>query len=567
MFSAFLTQIHLGGFNAAGVFMTMIWSLSPLGAQSILRCFDTALKDTQTQGPVVYFDTNTPPFFTESTYWGQGGNIDLTRSMYTAAMLSADETKASSQDSWGNVKIPYMSSYENDHLDGSWVTVPDTDELVFSSLVGIPTAMTEPGSRINYTFNMESSYIDLKCSSVFYSNDSHADYVNGSYYGSYISFDNTSLITRPSSSDFPGVANGTWQACEYDKYKEIEPWVLAADTFIDPLWLKRKSMWIWSHVPAHMAEAREDISTYYSPSAFVNETNILTSQASLLLKSPSPLQLKSYGADRGADYGVDELSTTCSISQTYVESRIKCSRTESLRAGECSVIAQRVSQMPHSSTNITHLSFPWVFSTLSMMMPKASGLQNNHGLADTSLAYLFNTSSYFLLDGTSQILPSLDYITPRDIGFRLGQLINTYLMAGQAFESITGGISPGHIGNLSTLASIHIYEEVYIVSTAWVTVFFVTALVMFAGSVAGALFCHISKAPEILGYASSAIRDSKYVNLAPGFGALGGLEMTKAFEGIEFRYGVVGKLENGHQVLGISWQVNAQPVKRGVPYV
>ncbi|KAG6365480.1 hypothetical protein INS49_007091 [Diaporthe citri] len=258
VFSAFLTQIHLGGLNTVGVLMTMIWSLSPLGAQSILRAFGTALKDTQTHGPVVYFDTNTPPFFFESTFWGQSGNFDLTRSMYTAAMLSADETKASSQDSWGNVKIPYMSSYENTHPDDSWVQVPDNDNLVFSS---------------------------------------------------------------------------------------------------------------------------------------------------------------------------------------------------------------------------------------------------------------------------------------------------------QAFESIAGGISPGHIGNLTTLASIHTYEEVYTINTPWITVFFVTALVMFAGSIAGAVFCHVSRTPDILGYASSAIRDSKYVNLAPGFGGLAGLEMTKAFEGIEFRYGVVERMKSGQEVLGVSWKL------------
>lgn len=542
--------------------MTMIWSLSPLGAQSILRAFGTALKDTHTHGPVMYFDTNTPPFFTESTFWGPGGNFDLTRSMYTAAMLSADETKASNQDSWGNVKIPYMSSYTNNHSDDSWVQVPDNDNWVFSSLVGLPATMAETGARLNYTFDMESSYIELQCPSVVYLNrsyPSYGDYINSSDYYPYTSFDNTSLIRQPSLLEFPEVENGTWQACVHDENNNNETWILASDTFVDPLWLERKSMWIWSHVPDHLAESRELISTYYSPNAFVNETNILTSQASLLLKSVSSLS--------SISNTVNEFSTTCSISQPYIESRIKCSRTDPLKSGECSVIAQRVSQAPHPSTNITHLSFPWVFSTLSMMIPKASGLQNNHGLADTSLAYLFNTSSSFLLDGTNQMLPNLDQVTASDIGFRLGQLINTYLMASQAFESIAAGISPGHIGNLTTLASIHTYEEVYATNKPWITVFFVTALVMFLGSIAGAVFCHVSKTPEILGYASSAIRDSKYVSLAPGFGGLGGLEMTKAFENIEFRYGVVERMKSGQEMLGVSWKVNVKPAEKGVPYV
>lgn len=33
------------------------------------------------------------------------------------------------------------------------------------------------------------------------------------------------------------------------------------------------------------------------------------------------------------------------------------------------------------------------------------------------------------------------------------------------------------------------------------------------------------------------------------------------------RYGFIENLESGQQVLGVSWQVNARPVERGVPYV
>lgn len=172
-----------------------------------------------------------------------------------------------------------------------------------------------------------------------------------------------------------------------------------------------------------------------------------------------------------------------------------------------------------------------------------------------------------MLDGTRDTNLNLENIKPEDFSYRLGQLINSYLIANQAFESIASGMSPNHLGKITANASIHTFEAVYSISIPWLTIFFITTLVMFVGSLAGAVFCHMSKTPEILGYASSSIRDSKYVNLAPGSGGLGGLEMTKVFGGIEFRYGVVGELDSGQQVLGVSWKANARPVKRGVPYL
>lgn len=147
--------------------MTAIWALSPLGAQSILRILGT--KDVEIYGPVVYFNTDIPPLFTGSSFWGSGTTretFDLIRSVYAGAMLSADSTKESPQDSWGNVKIPYLTSYATESSDGSWSKVPD-DGVVFSSLIGLPAVSIRPGSRLG--FNIESSYIELQCDPLSFS--------------------------------------------------------------------------------------------------------------------------------------------------------------------------------------------------------------------------------------------------------------------------------------------------------------------------------------------------------------------------------------------------------------
>lgn len=190
------------------------------------------------------------------------------------------------------------------------------------------------------------------------------------------------------------------------------------------------------------------------------------------------------------------------------------------------------------------------------------------------MAYLANTSLSYILSYDANSA-TLDNLTDTDISRRLGQLINTYLMISQAYDSISAGrlgedstnelLSP--IDNITTTMSIVKTEEIYTINAAWLTAFFVAAIAMLAASIVGAVFCHGSITPEILGFASTAIRGSKYVDLAPGFGTLGGLEMTKAFEKIEFRYGVVSKSDSGQEVLGVSCKVNAERVKKRVPYV
>lgn len=316
------------------------------------------------------------------------------------------------------------------------------------------------------------------------------------------------------------------------------------DTFLDPLWFER--------------QMRDLDGFQVSPAAFANETGIYTTQARLQLLTWSLNYNIATSAPR---------ATTCWLSQPYIESEVECTWFDSSVEPSCAVVAQRLSQKPHVSTSITSLSFQAVFSQFSSLLPTASGLQYSYRLSNPSILYLMNTSSSFLLDPSSRTLGDLSTIPARDIGPRLGQLLNTYLISSQAFESITNGIPNDDVDNITAAAQTISTREVYAINQPWLAVFFVTTLVMLIGSVIGAVFCHISHTPEILGFASSAIRDSKYVKLAPGFGALGCLEMTKAFEGIEFRYGVVDKQNDGHEVIGVSWKLNVERAKKGVAYI
>lgn len=554
LFSAFLTQFKLGGLNVIGVSMTIAWALSPLGAQSILRVIGTDSRDVETNGSVAYFDTNTESGFTTygSTYFVSGGQ-DVTaviNSMYAASLMSADSIKSSGQDLWGNIKVPYLQ-YTDSSSGDAWVTVPDDGSIEFSSLVGLPLATNiNPVLGLKSNFTMESSHIQLECSPFVTTAALDNGYLDLDAVRSY---ENSSLDRTCEGPEITKIPkNGTFQALTssaVDNY--IFPWILALDTFVDQLWVDRLCHPSYRRMPGN--------SFGNSPATFAQNTTISTSQAKL--------QLLAW--DQSIDTPEsDPVSTTCAVSQSWVESRVDCDWSTS---PSCAVTAQRPSQKQHASSNITHLSFPNIFTSFSAGLPGASGLTYLLGLGDASLIYLANTSTSYIssLEGRSA---SLENVTTGDTSYRLGQLINTYLMISQAYSSISAGSLgkdsyESHILNVTTTMRITKSETIYTINAVWLAAFFVTAIAMLIGSILGAIFCHSSITPEILGFASAAIRDSKYVDLAPGFGALGGLEMTKAFEKIEFRYGVVKKTETGEEVLGVSWKVSAERVKKRVPYV
>lgn len=256
----------------------------------------------------------------------------------------------------------------------------------------------------------------------------------------------------------------------------------------------------------------------FSPATFANERGIPTSEARLQLLAWT----ENFNA---AQY--DPLATTCRVSQPWVESRVDCNWSTS---PACMVTAQRPSQKQHASSNITHLSFPNAFMRFNADLPGASGLQYLQRLSDASIIYLINTSSSYILSREGRH-GTLGNLADSDISRRLGQLINTYLMISQAYESIsTGNLGKdptndigSPIYNITTTMWIAKTEDIYTINTTWLAAFFVTAIAMLIGSILGAVFCHSSITPEILGFASEAIRDSKHVDLAPGFGALGGL--------------------------------------------
>lgn len=158
--STVTTHYTLRAVNYVGVLLCLLWSLSPLGGQALLRVLSLGIKSQTQVQPLFYLDTS-----------AQGvksvlGTASLTvfmssfSAILSASLISPMPVQQSSMDNWGNVKIPFLFNVTNTTSDG-WISVPTDGNISYTSILGTPIAGIP--SLGNATFQMTFSYFDLDC--------------------------------------------------------------------------------------------------------------------------------------------------------------------------------------------------------------------------------------------------------------------------------------------------------------------------------------------------------------------------------------------------------------------
>ncbi|TEA10795.1 hypothetical protein C8034_v008697 [Colletotrichum sidae] len=549
-----LVHFQLRALNLLALFLLLIWVFSPLGGQSILRMLTTRSNKISRPSDVVYFDTDAPSQFaawSESSPTSYAFNINrmsIVDAMYSALILSPDAVKSDSMDVWGNVKIPALSSYGSLD-DPEWQTVPSSpNDVEFSSLVGVPVTRVSEG---NTTFYLESSYADLACTNL--TTDAFA--TNGSTSSSRFHFA-TAVVFNESPlcmSDRCGAAapNGTWQGWNLNgtmlrNFTLANPdpqagWNLALDTFVNTsLW--GDLAWAQGHgIP---------YGRFNSPGSLVNETNIDARPTTLLFQARQQTDARA---------PPDYVTSRCSVTQHHVESRVRCSRAAAAPGGEsssarqtCRVLAQRPSRKPHASERVSQLSFPRVFRYVSRKLPLAT---NHHGTsytADISLNYLDDPSSAVMTAAASQ--PELARVPARVFGFRLARLVNSYVFLSQAFDSApSGSVDAQAVFETNVTAGVDVETgvEVWKVETVWVGLYILSCAVFLVGALTSAVVAHFVHGPDVLGYVSSNVRDSKFMEIPAGAGRMDGIMLTKMLKDKKVRYGYTQAASENTPLVGV----------------
>ncbi|RTE78990.1 hypothetical protein BHE90_006510 [Fusarium euwallaceae] len=540
-----ITQFSLRIFNPLGICLLLIWSFSPLGAQSLLRMLGSRLDPKMEPSTIVYFDTNGQTRAARNLGF-QASGVDtmspfessLLASWYNALILAPEDSKTDPMDLWRNVKIPFLSHDSDDKADSEgWIEVDSTSDIAsFSSLAGIALTDVPTG---NTTLTIESNYLDLNCSIIQKDN----------YFEEELGLTNHSWTIKSAVAPQRTTGkNGTWHGYPMNRGEDdlrSITWSMAIDRFVDVYWLNnitdRKELWDQGFTPA-IFEQLQGIE--------VKPTQILFQ---------AKFALNAYARRLG-------VHALCQAHQEYVESRVECSRRSSTARYECAVVAQRPSKRTHAPSDILHFSFPDVFGWTSRDMPLVSNiLQGGGSFPDLSLRYLLNPKLNDIL-GTNHA-ETFKGMKGEVFSRRFSQIINTYFLLSQQFlkKSTSSTTDDGYYEhNISTPVEVSSALVMkYDIYMGWMTLFFVSCIVLLLSGVSGVVFTHMADGPEILGYASTVVRDSKFIDISNGVdsGAVGAAEISLAMKNERVRYGFMDSTPEGKPLLGVGREGETRPIK------
>ncbi|CAI0644866.1 unnamed protein product [Colletotrichum noveboracense] len=515
--STVITLFQLRTLNFVAIGLFLVWACSPLGVQAFLRMMDTSLVPDPSPVDIAYFDTQAP--LADGVSSGQGSSVvdSLNRpklaslaTLYTILVGTPKANKIDAMDLWGNVRIPYLS----EDADSTWRSISSNpEEVEYSSLAGVPVHYAGTG---NATFSLESSYIRLVCPNAtkFPASDIAKGTANRTA--------KANVTTDYMTEEYP---NGTWRGYDYQRgsggYISTQ-WGIAIDRFVDLYWIthgKEGQGWDW--MPAYADNG--------SLAMFSNETGITAGPTKFLLRM-------ALAQPQITKKNRDNLEISCDITQKYVESRVSCSYLAGQRS--CRVIEQRLSQKTHAPEQITQLSFPRSFDFFAGEMPVATG-RDMTGFIDPTLYYLKDPTYENISSGTAVLMDELD---TSKVGARFGQLLSTYLTLSQVSSTIANTSTEADavfqpnitfIGESSTLL------ETYVISKLWISLCLLSAVVLLAGGILSVVFIHLTHGPEILGYVSTTIRNSKYIDLPSSTTWLDGSELTDELKKLRIRYGFI----------------------------
>ncbi|CAH0043613.1 unnamed protein product [Clonostachys solani] len=507
---AVLTQYHLRAFNFLGIGILILWALSPVGSQAILRLAEPKLVTYTTAGDVAYFDHLRNAVEGEPAMPGgnvdaeNNGTINVMDTLYGAMVLAPSSTKNSGMDLWGNVKIPRLSPGNTDE----WQDVTAESTIVYSSLLGIPVANISTG---NTTFNVESSYIDLECDQVEIWETSPSGFMptppSNTSQG-YLNFTYLDSLHPANNKRIPQIANGSFQGYDVDRGAGVRQtsWSIGLDRFINPNWSKWN---IRADTPVH----------------FENETGIDVGPTRLMFQAYMRAALRLTPVEYAGSY--------CDVKQRYVESRILCERTEPSARQNCTAVSQRRSQKYRLDENLSILNWPYSFRFLTAYWPLSTGPKV--GVATGTLSdqdvlfqYLFDPTMENLSKSSgAQTRPlALQNISATDFSIRLSQALNTYIqlrpMRFMALnvQNADGGFEGSAAGTATSNGEVAREKIVFGISQVWSAFSMIACIILLAGGIASSVFAHLAVGPEILGYATSFIRKTT-------------LELPREKEGLE----------------------------------
>lgn len=493
-------HLRLRTINLVAVALFILWSLSPLGGQGILRLMTIEERFSTAGRSLVY--PNFTGDNTQSVFMNQkstGVQIIGINSVYRALLIAPNETMSAPQDTWGNLKIPRFEALDQSSKDsGGWVKVPKRG-MQYSSLVGIPVVgIPEAG---NSSFQMETAYFELSCD----------DPVRISSDGE--------VIWKSQPDQSPGLgsirfSNATGSS-EFDSTFSVGTLTAYTNRF----------------------------------SGFMNHTEVDTSNDD---NSPRNIVFQSITGNRDS---WDVVAVDCTIKTSYVEVLVNCI------ARNCTVEAERRStKLRDYLDTFTPWEYPEFNYFFFARFTQATGVVDPSSpfwFSTLSEDYVVLESDPLANANVSSTLIDMSILSADELSTRWGRLMNTYFIISCVPQAATGAYTPYSYDQYTSLASnevpfpavqttaqVKTSQRIYRTHPPYLVLTFVSAIVLCILSILGPLLQCFNVAPDLLPHVSSVTRDNpNFKGLVPlGGSAMGGYERARALRNLEIMVGDVSGL-------------------------
>lgn len=168
--SALVTQISMGltrglASHITGITLIVLWLLSPLGSQALLRVSSLSLTYNNTELSIPYLNVSAGYNILGDSSDSQSLLVPP-NTLMNAVLVGPVSSKKQFTDPWGHVKIPRLSRMPPNASDpNGWRSVRIGSLDDFSSLLGLPLGNFDLLDNQSVTFTVESWYWDLTCDS------------------------------------------------------------------------------------------------------------------------------------------------------------------------------------------------------------------------------------------------------------------------------------------------------------------------------------------------------------------------------------------------------------------
>ncbi|PVF95172.1 hypothetical protein CPB86DRAFT_603960 [Serendipita vermifera] len=141
------------------IFLGLVWVLSPLGGQGVLRMLSLRQETKTSSEEIYYLDLHArSQYYDDYPRYVHRNKIN---GLYIASLWAPVRIKNETTDLWGSIKIPSLESIDFSHQGDDGVAVGEVQ--TYSSLLGIPLNSTVYKTAFSYSFTLNTTAFTTQC--------------------------------------------------------------------------------------------------------------------------------------------------------------------------------------------------------------------------------------------------------------------------------------------------------------------------------------------------------------------------------------------------------------------